>query len=124
MNNNIFFDNNNKFNPDIDIKLKKKENERKINYKLENIIYKPIIKGKIETDNPININEKIFKKKEERDLLDAEITQNRYKHKNNLPFTNYNHIKNILPPKCNKLKTTSNSSNKILNDLKKLGIIK
>lgn len=122
MNNNIFFDAQNKFNPDIDEKLFKKKNDRKKAYELKNKIDKPIIKGKIKYDTPIDIKSRIFNKQQERSTLDAELANKKYNHKKFITQTNYNH-ENISRPKVSNNKKV-NKSDKILEDLKALGIIK
>ena len=122
MDSNIFFDSKNKFNPDIDGKLLKKKNDRNITYKLKNKIDKPIIKGEIKYDKPIDIKSRVFYKQQERTKLDAELASKKYNHRNVLTQTNYN-PKNIARPKNSDNKNIK-KSDKILEDLKALGIIK
>ena len=121
MNNNIFFKNNKKFNPDIDDKLQKKKNERNTSYQLKNIVDKPIIRNKIVLDEPIDLKKRIIDKESERRKLDAELSKNNQRMHIQLPPMNYNPVENISKPKQVK---KNNKSDKILNDLKKLGIIK
>ena len=121
MNNNIFFNGNKKFNPDIDSKFIKKKNERNIEYTFNNKVDKPIIIGEIKKDLPINIKQKIFEKKKERNLLDAEISKKNYRHKNFAAQFNYTPYDNIERKKPDK--NDSNKSEKIIEDLKKLGIL-
>ena len=122
MDGNIFFNSQKKFNPDIDSKLTKKKNDRNITYELKNKIDKPIIKGEIKYDTPIDIKSRIFKKQQERSKLDAEIASKKYNHRNIITSSNYNH-ENITRPKLNNNRNI-NKSDKILEDLKALGIIK
>lgn len=121
MNNNIFFNSKKKFNPDIDAKLTKKKNDRNITYTLKNKIDKPIIKGEIKCDTPIDIKSRVFKKQQERSKLDSELANKKYNHRNVINNINYN-PKNITRTKPNN--KPINKSDKILEDLKALGIIK
>ena len=123
MNNNIFFNGNKKFNPDIDSKLIKKKNERNIEYTFQNKVDKPIITGEVEKDLPINIKQKIFEKKKERDLLDAEISKKKYKHKNFASRFDYTPYDNIERNKSQSKNHNSKKSDKLIADLKKLGIL-
>ena len=122
MDGNIFFDSKNKFNPDIDGKLLKKKNDRKATYKLKNKIDKPIIKGEIKYDTPVDIKSRVFHKQQERTKLDAELANKKYNHKNVITQPNYNH-ENVARPKISTNKNIK-KSDKILEDLKALGIIK
>tara|TARA_B110000908_G_scaffold170713_1_gene231070 strand:+ start:2295 stop:2660 length:366 start_codon:yes stop_codon:yes gene_type:complete len=121
MNNNIFFNSNKKFNPDIDTKLTSKKNERKVIYELKNKINKPILKGEINQDIPINLQKLKYNKQQERDLLDVELAKKKYNHRNSIATFKYTPVENITKPI--QIKKT-NKSDKILNDLKALGIIK
>ena len=120
MNNNIFFNSNKKFNPDIDSKLKQKEKSREIKYKLKNKVDKPILTGEIKQDTPIDLKNKIFSKQQERNKLDAELAQKKRNHRNFLISSNIN-TKNI---ERTKPESSIKKSDKILADLKALGIIK
>lgn len=121
MNNNIFFNNMKKFNPDIDDKLKIKQNERNTSYQLKDIIDKPILNKNIVVDESIDFKKKIVERQNERNNLDAVLSNKINNNSNNLPFINYNPVENISKPKPI---TKNNKSDKILKDLKKLGILK
>ena len=122
MNNNIFFNNNKKFNPDIPNKLAKKKQERKINYQLKNIVDKPNLKGKQIVDTTINIKQRQMKLQQERSQLDAILLKKNRNHRN-IPIYNYTQTENISRPK-KEIKKSSKKADKIIEDLKKLGIIK
>lgn len=122
MNNNIFFNNNKKFNPDMPSKLLKKKQERKINYQLKNVVDKPILKGKPVVDTPINIKQRQMRLQQERSELDSMLLQKNRNHKN-IPIFSYTQSENISRPK-KEVKKSSKKADKIIEDLKKLGIIK
>ena len=100
MNNNIFFDSKKKFNPDINNKLQKKKNDRNITYKLKNKIDKPIIKGTVIQDTPVDIKSRVFNKQQERCKLDAELAKKKHNHRNVITHVKYNH-ENLDRPKMN-----------------------
>ena len=121
MNKNIFFNTNKKFNHDINSKFNKKKNERKTGYTFKNMVDKPILIGDINQDTPINLKQKIFDKQKERSLLDAQISQKKPDHRNFISKFDYSLDQNIIPTKP---KSNKNKSDKLLDELKKLGIIK
>lgn len=122
MNNNIFFNKDKKFNPDISNKLKIKENERKTSYQLKDIIDKPILNKKIIVDESVDLKKRIIEKQNERNNFDAMlISKTSNNNSKSLPFINYNPVENISKPKPI---VKNNKSDKILKDLKKLGILK
>lgn len=122
MNNNIFFNKDKKFNPDISNKLKIKENERKTTYQLKDIIDKPILNKKIIVDESVDLKKRIIEKQNERNNFDAMlISKTSNNNSKSLPFINYNPVENISKPKPI---VKNNKSDKILKDLKKLGILK
>jgi hypothetical protein len=139
MENNIFIKTNkNKFNPDIEEKLKNKELERNLSqFELSNNIYNPItgvIPNKITStkdlelsiDNKININKLISNITTERKNQDI-IFKNNKKINNNLITQDYSNV-NIQTYEDMKQtyneKPKINNYNNILDGLKDLGIIK
>lgn len=139
MENNIFIKTNkNKFNPDIEEKLKNKELERNLSqFELSNNIYNPItgiIPNKITStkdlelskDNKININKLISNITTERNNQDIAFKHNK-KIINNLVTEDYSNV-NIQTYEDMKQnynqKSKKNNYNNILDGLKDLGIIK
>lgn len=121
MNNNVFFSKNKKFNPDILNKFTKKKLEREKTYKYKNYVDKPIIKSKIVVDTPKNLKQRQYQMKKERQSLDSFILQKKNINHQTTHLFNYN-THNILRPKNNS--KSSKKTDKILEDLKKLGILK
>lgn len=138
MDNNIFIKKSkNKFNPDIEQKFKKKENERdEINFELSNNIYNPItgiVPNKINSmkdleltidNSKININKLINNKATERTQQDelfkslkTKIIDNTII--NNKPQETHEDMKKKYVNKVN-----LDNYNNILDGLKDLGIIK
>tara|TARA_B100000768_G_scaffold181234_1_gene203446 strand:- start:1165 stop:1530 length:366 start_codon:yes stop_codon:yes gene_type:complete len=121
MNKNIFFNKNQKFNPDIKQKFSQKKREREEKYKFKNIIDKPIINKKLVVDTNIDLKKRRREIEKERSQLDSELIKKKYSGHNNIPVMNYN-PKNIISSK--NTRKSSKKADKILEDLKKLGILK
>ena len=120
MNNNVFFNINKKFNPDINNKLSQKKKEREIPYTLKNIIDKPLVFKTTNIDTPIDLKQRQIQLENERNKLDAFIMQNKYNNHKNIPVNKYNPSENII--RQHQIKPVT-KSDKILDDLKKLGIL-
>ena len=140
MENNIFFRNKkDKFNPDVESKLKEKETERtNVKFETSNNIYNPIIgivPDKINSSHDLllkvdttkkNIKELIQEKENERCKQDElyKPVNNKVTNQpinNNINNNTFNDLKNTQ--KIEK-KNIINTNNNILNNLKSLGIIK
>lgn len=121
MNNNVFFNKDKKFNPDIQHKFSQKKREREEKFKFKNIIDKPIINKKLVVEANIDLKKRRRNLEKEREQLDSELIKKKYNGHNNIPVMNYN-PKNIISSK--NTKKSSKKADKILEDLKKLGILK
>jgi len=124
MDTNVFFDINKKFNPDISNKLSQKKKEREISYTFKNTIDKPLACNTTNVDTPINLKQKQIQLENERSKLDAFIIQNKYNNHKNTPVNKYYPSENITRQHQVKPVTKPvTKSDKILDDLKKLGIL-
>lgn len=151
MENNIFLKmNKNKFNPDVEQKLKIKENERDSSkFELQTTIYNPItgiipnrinsvkdlVLEKDTTLDKINIQKRISEKNNERELQNNSFKPNKTKVINNevreivkaQPVNNTNYIETFEDMKRGSVNTNKppnkKNYNNIMDGLKELGII-